>query len=165
MKHLKIFEDYNNSYEKFLNQIGLDYDILLDTIENEGDLIYTEPQEVLDNKLDYLIDLKKQKDIILYRVIFTKDKSEINIDNLGLCYVSDLEDFHDDMLNYLYHNAKKVNKKLKETDCYLITIKTDISNIDFKSTLDTFSEHPNENEITLYERHNSIILEIDNYYQ
>jgi hypothetical protein len=67
------------------------------------------------------------------------------------------------MLNYLYHNAKKLNKKLKETDSFLVTIKTNTKYVDIKSTLETFIEHPNENEITVFDNMIFEIIDIEKY--
>ena len=87
--------------------------------------------------------------ITLYRLIFAKTKDDINVDKIGNHFVSDVDDFHDDMLDYLYYNAKRENKKIKKSDLWLIKIETQSNNIDFYETILTFSLHPNEDEITI----------------
>ncbi len=165
MRHIKLFESYNR-YNDFLNILGLDYDILLEDIETYGELVWSNPKEILENKLDYLMDLYENSNdsILLYRIVFVKDVNDIDLKNLGLCYVSDLADYHEDMIDYLFQNAKKNNNKLNFDDCYLITIKVDNKNIDFKATLETFSLHPNENEITLKDGFESTIISITEYF-
>jgi hypothetical protein len=86
---------------------------------------------------------------VLYRLIFAKTKDDINVDKIGNHFVSDVDDFHDAMLDYLYYNAKRENKKIKESDLWIIKIETQSNNIDFYETILTFSLHPNENEITI----------------
>jgi hypothetical protein len=163
MRYIKLFEQFNK-YETFLSKYGLDYNSILSIIEEEGDLQWIDPKECLDDKLDYLMDISSNdSDIQLYRIVFCKDKNYIDIKNLGNCFVSDIDDFHDDMLNYLYHNAKKLNKKLKETDSFLVTIKTNTKYVDIKSTLETFIEHPNENEITVFDNMIFEIIDIEKY--
>lgn len=141
---------------------GNDYSNLLDNIENSG-LNWSDPKETLDNRIDYLRGLSG--DLTLYRLIFVKDIKDINIENLGHHYVEDVDDFHDDMINYLYQNAKKQNKNIKETDLYLVKVETNIKNIDFSETILTFSEHPNETEITIKDPKEVKIIEVDEYYQ
>jgi hypothetical protein len=129
---------------------GHDYSDLLDNISNkDAGLTWVEPQEVLDSKIESLRELQNEQKIVLYRLIFAKTKDDINVDKIGNHFVSDVDDFHDDMLDYLYYNAKRENKKIKKSDLWLIKIETQSNNIDFYETILTFSLHPNEDEITI----------------
>ncbi len=129
---------------------GHDYSDLLDNISNkDAGLTWVEPQEILDSKIESLRELQNEQKIVLYRLIFAKTKDDINVDKIGNHFVSDVDDFHDDMLDYLYYNAKRENKKIKKSDLWLIKIETQSNNIDFYETILTFSLHPNEDEITI----------------
>ena len=100
---------------EFLNEnisnetiFGHDYSDLLDNISNkDAGLIWVEPQEVLDSKIESLRELQNEQKIVLYRLIFAKTKDDINVDKIGNHFVIDVDDFHDDMLDYLYYNAKR----------------------------------------------------------
>jgi hypothetical protein len=155
MKDLRKF--IKTTLREFLNEnvsnetiFGHDYSDLLDNISNkDAGLTWVEPQEVLDSKIESLRELQNEHKIVLYRLIFAKTKDDINVDKIGNHFVSDVDDFHDDMLDYLYYNAKRENKKIKKSDLWLIKIETQSNNIDFYETILTFSLHPNENEITI----------------
>jgi hypothetical protein len=155
MKDLRKF--IKTTLREFLNEnvsnetiFGHDYSDLLDNISNkDAGLTWVEPQEVLDSKIESLRELQNEHKIVLYRLIFAKTKDDINVDKIGNHFVSDVDDFHDDMLDYLYYNAKRENKKIKKSDLWLIKIETQSNNIDFYETILTFSLHPNEDEITI----------------
>jgi hypothetical protein len=155
MKDLRQF--IKTTIREFLNEnvsnetiFGHDYSDLLDNISNkDAGLTWVEPQEVLDGKIESLRELQNEQKIVLYRLIFAKTKDDINVDKIGNHFVSDVDDFHDDMLDYLYYNAKRENKKIKKSDLWLIKIETQSNNIDFYETILTFSLHPNEDEITI----------------
>jgi hypothetical protein len=155
MKDLRKF--IKTTLREFLNEnvsnetiFGHDYSDLLDNISNkDAGLTWVEPQEILDSKIESLRELQNEQKIVLYRLIFAKTKDDINVDKIGNHFVSDVDDFHDDMLDYLYYNAKRENKKIKKSDLWLIKIETQSNNIDFYETILTFSLHPNEDEITI----------------
>lgn len=88
----------------------------------------------------------------------------VNKTNLGHHYISDTEDFHEEMLDYLYQNALKLDKSLEDKDVYLIQIETPTSNIDNYETLRTFALHPFENEITIKNDKQVSFKSITNYY-
>jgi len=156
---------------KFLNEnisddkiFGHNYSDLLNNISNkDSGLLWVEPKELLDNKIESLKELENEQKIVLYRLVFSKNKNDINVDKIGHHFVGDIDDFHDDMLNYLYYNAKRENKKIKKSDLWLIKLKTISSNIDFYETILTFSLHPNENEITIKNDKLIKIISIDKF--
>ncbi len=156
---------------EFLNEnisddkiFGHDYSDLLNNIsKKDSGLLWIEPKELLDNKIESLKELENEQKIVLYRLVFSKNKNDINVDKIGHHFVGDIDDFHDDMINYLYYNAKRENKKIKKSDLWLIKLKTISSNIDFYETILTFSLHPNENEITIKNDKLIKIISIDKF--
>lgn len=74
------------------------------------------------------------------------------------------EDFHEEMLDYLYQNARKLDKNLEEDDVYLIKVETPTSNIDYYETMRTFVFHPWENEITIKDDTKVKLKNIINFY-
>jgi hypothetical protein len=169
MKGLKQF--IKTTIREYLNEdvsnetiFGHNYSDLLDNISNkDAGLIWVEPQEVLDGKIESLRELKNEQKIVLYRLVFAKTKDDINVDKIGNHFVSDVNDFHDDMLDYLYYNAKRENQKIKKSDLWLIKIETQSNNIDFYETILTFSLHPNEDEITIKDDKLIKILSINRF--
>jgi hypothetical protein len=134
--------------------------VLLDMIDDQVD----NPKEFIKNKIKELIQLQKQSSITLYRVIYIKNPDKLNKTNFGHHYVSDTEDFHEEMLDYLYQNARKINKTLDEEDLYLIEIETPTSNIDYYETMRTFALHPFENEVTIKNDKQVSFKSISNFY-
>jgi hypothetical protein len=130
---------------KETNIFGHKLEVLLDMIEGQVD----NPRKAIKYKIKELIKLQKQSNITLYRVVYIKNPDVLNKKNFGHHYVSDTEDFHEEMLDYLYQNARKIDKSLKEDDVYLIEIETPTSNIDYYETMRTFALHPFENEVTI----------------
>lgn len=150
--------------EAISNIYGFDYYELLDNINNSGiDIDYA--KKSLDNKIKTLKKLQKTPSITLYRVVFTKNKEDIDTSNLGLHYVNNLEDFHEEMLEYLYNNASEGNEELGEYDAWLVTIQTPSSNIDYNGTVLTYSLHPLENEILILNDKNIKLINIEPYYE
>jgi hypothetical protein len=143
---------------------GYDYNELVSNISKSG-LVFNDPVETLDSKIEILNGiLNDSNEIELYRLIFAKKSSDIDTENIGHHFVMDINDIRDDMIDYLYRNAKKKNKKLKFEDIFLIKCSTNPDNIDFSETILTFSLHPNEDEITIKDPKKLKILEIEKYY-
>ena len=155
------------NFGQFLNENKIfnhNYKELLDNILNSGiDKEYA--KEDLDYRIKHLNDIKKNNTIQLSRLVFSKDKSSINLDNLGNHYVENISDFHEEMFDYLYMNAKKTNPSLEISDSWVVTIETDVNNIDFKETILTYSLHPFESEITILNDKNFRLISIDSYYE
>ena len=144
MKDYIVGKNYNKT-ETDVDVFGHKLSVLLDMIDDQID----EPEEFIKNKIYELLQLQKQASITLYRVVYIKNPDELNKTNFGHHYVSDTEDFHEEMLDYLYQNARKLDKSLEEEDTYLIEIETSTSNIDYYETMRTFALYPFENEITI----------------
>ncbi len=158
---VQLYKDENIVDDKIF---GHNYSDLLNNISNkDSGLFWVEPQEVLDDKIESLKKLQNEQKIVLYRLVFSKTKNDINVDKIGHHFVGSVDDFHDDMLDYLYYNAKRDNKKLKKSDMWLIKLKTTSSNIDFYETILTFSLHPNEDEITIKDDKLIKIISIDKF--
>ena len=141
VKNLKQFVNESKDVDVFGHKLS----VLLDMIDDQVD----EPKQFIKNKINELLQLQKQTSITLYRVVYIKNPDKLNKTNFGHHYVYDIEDFHEEMLDYLYQNARKLDKSLEEEDAYLIEVETPTSNIDYYETMRTFALHPFENEITI----------------
>jgi len=148
------------------NIFGHNYNELLDNITNsDSGLMYADPEELLNDKIKFLKKIKKKNTIKLFRVVFSKSKKKINIKKLGHHYVYDIDDFHEQMLDYLYYNAKRKDSSLDEDDVWVVEIETPTSNIDYSETILTYSLHPKENEITIKNYSGVKLIEISKYYE
>ena len=156
VKNFKQFVNENKQTDVF----GHKLEVLLDMIKNEVD----NPKQTIKGKIKELIQLQKQSNITLYRVVYIKNPDMLNKNNFGHHYVSDTEDFHEEMLDYLYQNARKIDKNLEEEDVYLIEIETPTSNIDYYETMRTFALHPFENEVTIKNDTQVKLKSITNFY-
>lgn len=151
---------------KDIDIFGHNYNELLDNItSSDSGLMYTKPKELLDDKIKFLKKIEKKNSIKLFRVVFSKSKNKINIKKLGHHYVYDIDDFHEQMLDYLYYNAKRKDSSLDEDDVWVVEIETPTSNIDYSETILTYSLHPNEDEITIKNSNNLKIINISKYYE
>lgn len=103
--------------------------------------------------------------LINLKILFSKTKEDIDVKNIGNHFVANIYDFHDDMIQYLYTNARRSNKKIKMKDAWIMTIEVDPKYIDYYETLNTFSLHPNEDEITLKNTTDFKIINIDKYFE
>ena len=140
------------------------YEDLLDNISSKDTGIsWVEPEELLNDKIKTLKKISKKSEIKLYRLVYSKSKTDINTKKIGNHFVKDLDYFHEQMIDYLYYNAKKENKKLQKDDLWVIEIKTPTNNIDYHKTILTFSLHPNEDEITIIDDKKVKILDIYKY--
>ena len=152
--------------ETDINIFGHNYNELLNNItSSDSGLMYTEPEELLKHKIKFLKKIEKKGLIKLFRVVFSKSKKKINIKKLGNHYVYDMDDFHEQMLDYLYYNAKRNDPSLNEDDVWVVEIETPTSNIDYFETILTYSLHPKEDEITIKDASNVKIISIFEYYE
>ena len=145
---------------------GHNYNELLDNItSSDSGLMYVDPEELLKQKIKFLKKIKKKNSIKLFRVVFSKLKNKINIKKLGNHYVYDIDDFHEEMLDYLYYNVKRKDSSLNNDDVWVVEIETPTSNIDYSETILTYSLHPKEDEITIMSSNNIKIINISKYYE
>ena len=152
--------------ETDIDIFGHNYNELLDNItSSDSGLIHTDPEELLKQKIKFLKKIKKKNSIKLFRVVFSKSKNKINIKKLGNHYVYDMDDFHEQMLDYLYYNAKRKDSSLDDDDVWVVEIETPTSNIDYSETILTYSLHPNEDETTIMGSNNIKIINISKYYE
>ena len=156
---VKDFKQFVNE-SKDVDVFGHKLSVLLDMIDDQVD----KPKQFIKNKINELLQLQKQASITLYRVVYIKNPDKLNKANFGHHYVSDTEDFHEEMLDYLYQNARKLDKSLEEEDVYLIEVETPTSNIDYYETMRTFALHPFENEITIKNDKQVSFKSITNFY-
>jgi hypothetical protein len=156
---VKNFKQFVNE-SKDVDVFGHKLSVLLDMIDDQVD----NPKQFIKNKINELLKLQKQASITLYRVVYIKNPNKLNKTNFGHHYVSDTEDFHEEMLDYLYQNARKLDKSLDEEDVYLIEVETPTSNIDYYETMRTFALHPFENEITIKNDKQVSFKSITNFY-
>ena len=149
-----------------INIFGHNYNELLGNItSSDSGLMYTDPEDLLKQKIKFLKKIEKKNSIKLFRVVFSKSKKKINIKKLGHHYVYDIDDFHEQMLDYLYYNAKRKDSSLEEDDVWVVEIETPTSNIDYSETILTYSLHPKEDEITIKYPNNVKIINISKYYE
>jgi hypothetical protein len=140
------------------------YEDLLDNISSKDTGIsWVEPEDLLNDKIKTLKKISKKSEIKLYRLVYSKSKTDINTKKIGHHFVGELDYFHEQMIDYLYYNAKKENKKLQKDDLWVIEIKTPTNNIDYHETILTFSLHPNEDEITIIDDKKVKIVNIFKY--
>jgi hypothetical protein len=155
------------NFGQFLNEdvMGTNkYYELLDNILNSGiDREFAEDD--LKYKIKSLKEIKKKSHLKLYRIIFVKDKNNIDYVNLGHHFVENPYDFHEEMVDYLYGNAKKENSDINPTDVWLVTVSTPTNNIDYDETLLTYSLHPNESEITILNPTLLKLEKVDSFYE
>jgi hypothetical protein len=165
-KDIRDMIDKVKNFKQFVNEskdvdvFGHKLSVLLDMIDDQVD----NPKQFIKNKINELLKLQKQASITLYRVVYIKNPDKLNKTNFGHHYVSDTEDFHEEMLDYLYQNARKLDKSLDEEDVYLIEVETPTSNIDYYETMRTFALHPFENEITIKNDKQVSFKSITNFY-
>jgi len=165
-KDIRDMIDKVKNFKQFVNEskdvdvFGHKLSVLLDMIDDQVD----NPKQFIKNKINELLKLQKQASITLYRVVYIKNPNKLNKTNFGHHYVSDTEDFHEEMLDYLYQNARKLDKSLDEEDVYLIEVETPTSNIDYYETMRTFALHPFENEITIKNDKQVSFKSITNFY-
>lgn len=157
-KSSKLFED--NSIDDFYNN-----DEILNNLSKFEFGGESNPKKILKGILINLKNILKKPNIILYRVVWIKDVNLINQKDLGEHFVQDTEDFHEEMLDYLYNNASEKDKTLSEDDAYLIKIIAPTNKIDIKNTIHTNIMHPFESEIMLKDGKNLKILEISPFYE
>ena len=151
--------------ETDIDVFGHNYNELLDNItSSDSGLMYTDPEELLKHKIKFLKKIQKKGSIKLFRVVFSKSKKKINIKKLGHHYVYDMDDFHEQMLDYLYYNAKRKDSGLNEDDVWVVEIETPTSNIDYSETILTYSLHPKEDEITIKDYSGVKVIDITKYY-
>ena len=151
--------------ETDIDIFGHNYNELLDNItSSDSGLMYTDPEELLKHKIKFLKKIQKKGSIKLFRVVFSKSKKKINIKKLGHHYVYDIDDFHEQMLDYLYYNAKRKDPGLNEDDVWVVEIETPTSNIDYSETILTYSLHPKEDEITIKDYSGVKVIDITKYY-
>jgi hypothetical protein len=156
----RLYTDENPT-ERVFNH---NYEDLLDNISSKDTGIsWVEPEELLNDKIKTLKKISKKSEIKLYRLVYSKSKTDINTKKIGNHFVEDLDYFHEQMIDYLYYNAKKENKKLQKDDLWVIEIKTPTNNIDYHKTILTFSLHPNEDEITIIDDKKVKIVNIFKY--
>ena len=156
---VKNFKQFVNE-SKDVDVFGHKLSVLLDMIDDQVD----NPKQFIKNKVKELIQLQKQPSITLYRVVYIKNPDKLNKNNFGHHYVSDTEDFHEEMLDYLYQNARKIDRTLDEEDAYLIEVETPTSNIDYYETMRTFALHPFENEVSVKNDTQIKLKSITNFY-
>jgi hypothetical protein len=163
---IRMMIDKVKNFNQFVNEskdvdvFGHKLSVLLDMIDDQVD----NPKQFIKNKINELLQLQKQASITLYRVVYIKNPDKLNKTNFGHHYVSDTEDFHEEMLDYLYQNARKLDKSLDEEDVYLVEVETPTSNIDYYETMRTFALHPFENEITIKNDKKVSFKSITNFY-
>ena len=147
-------EDFRNFInEKVTKIFGNTADELLALYRADDEDVDETDAEIkyhLDNCIKKLQKVQKKEKIKLYRLVYIKNPADLNTTKLGLHYVSDMKDFHEQMIDYLYRNAWEIDKTLDERkDSYIIVAETPTSNINYYDTIRTNMMHPWESELTV----------------
>ena len=104
-------EDTNNRFSEL--EITLDYDALLGELTDQlGGGTSNDPVEFFDFTIGSLIDIKNNKtvDIQLYRLVFARTVEDVDLTNIGYSFVGELDDFHEEMIDYLFTNARQLSR-------------------------------------------------------
>lgn len=123
-----------------------------------------EYEEYLDNLVKSINDLKKEKEIILYRVIWANNIEDIRTKNLGLHYCKTLESYHEDMLEALYETNDFDDTYDFIEDLWYMKVKVPTKDINYNETLLNNLKFPYEEEVTLLQDDNVKVIYIDKYY-
>ena len=163
MKHLKYFKIFESlDYDDFTGDIE---DLTKEEIETLEDLLlYTDSDFTLDSFIQALNDIKKNDKIKLYRLIWIKDKKDIDVKRLGNHYVSSLDSFDDNWIKNLYPFYHKDGEPDIKNDLWIVTILAPTKDIDCKATLVKNIKFPYEEEIQLKTDLNIEVFEISKYY-
>ena len=148
MKYIDSYSLFESS-QKFFGYSTAELLALYRADDSEFDETEGEIKNFAEGKIGELKKIQRRSKIALYRVVYIKNIEDLDKKKLGNHYVTDTGDFHAQMLDYLYRNAWKADKTLKEDDLYLIEIETPTSNIDYHETIRTNMKHPFESEITI----------------
>jgi hypothetical protein len=151
------FIDYNE-FSGDLDDLTLEEREVLEQLLNE-----TESEFDLDYLIEDLNRLKINKNIILHRIIWIKNKEDIDVKNLGLHYVSNIDDYGD-WIEDLYPFNFGEDEPDIEDDLWLITISVPTQDIDYKATLVKNIKFPYESEIQLKTNNNIKVISISKYY-
>jgi hypothetical protein len=161
------------TFEEFINEsksekyFGLNKDELLSLIDDADVWLEDyddDPTEYLNGIYKTISKKLKKQTIDLYRVVWVKDKKDINTDKLGHHWVSDLADIHEDMLDALFYSLEDDSLYDFEDDLHYIHIQTPTENIDPKKSLYAQCEHPFEQEYYLSNQKGIKVLEIEKWF-
>jgi hypothetical protein len=114
--------------------------------------------------LKKLLHIRKKDTVLLYRLLFVKDPSQINYDDLGDHYSWTSESYKiKDFISYIYGNlhGMEPDNDFTLNDLYLVKIITPTSNIDYASSL-WFGLNYGENEVTLQGKENIKVVSVKN---
>jgi hypothetical protein len=163
MKHLKYFKIFESlDYNDFTGDIE---DLTKEEIEAIEDLLLQTGSEfTLDSFIQALNDIKKNDKIKLYRLVWIKDKKDIDVKRLGNHYVSSLDSFDDSWIKNLYPFHHKDGEPDIKDDLWLVSILAPTKDIDYKATLVKNIKFPYEEEIQLKTDLNIEVFEISKYY-
>jgi hypothetical protein len=151
------FIDYNE-FSGDLDDLTLEEREVLEQLLNE-----TGGEFDLEDLIEDLNGLKTYKNINLYRIIWIKNKEDIDVKNLGLHYVSNL-DAYGDWIQDLYPFHFREDEPDIKDDLWLITISVPTQDIDYKATLVKNIKFPYEYEIQLKTDNNIKVMSISKYY-
>jgi hypothetical protein len=162
MKYLKLFNENKllnyNDFSGDVDDLTLEEREVLEKLLNE-----TESEFDLDYLIEDLNRLKTHKNINLYRIIWIKNKEDIDVKNLGLHYVSNLDSYGDWIEDLYPFHFREDDPDIKD-DLWLITISVPTQDIDYKATLVKNIKYPYEHEIQLKNDNNIKVISISKYY-
>ena len=156
----KIFENYDNDVDCDYCDTG--YELLQNYYQDGLAGLYGK-EEVEERVIDFCQDdfpigLNNMPEVIvLYRLLNLENESEIRKNNLGIHFVGDKNMFDDK--DFLY-SASILSGNDSVRNWFIVTIETDIENINIESTLSNRAEYPYEYEYSLSSDSNLKITDI-----
>jgi len=91
--------------------------------------------------------------VVLYRVVWLKDTTDLNVGNLGYSYTFGRDDLDMDVIEYLFNNADgklwPQGEMDLEKDMKILVVGTEGENIDVEGSIFLNTEWPFEREVTV----------------
>lgn len=130
-----------------INNIDTVFNHFMNNILNSGNIhLMIELQENLENSYDELKNLIRNNSIIAYRLLNVDDINDIDKNNLGKHFTTDKENTtSDDFLEKIGVIDYQGNYEYEKF--FIITVETNVSNIDWYQTFDNRINYYGEDEI------------------
>jgi len=162
-----IEQTLNEAYNNFIDAIyitdGEEYNSFRDWAYEYAETNYegfNSDEEAIEY-LDWFFELidKLPSSIKLYRILQADKKSDINKQSLGIHFTDNKDNFDDGFLQSLGFSRSDI----QDRNFYIVTIKIDKNQIDFKTTITTRLSHPYEDEYTLNKNAVYTIINVEQF--
>ena len=137
------------------NNLEIDLETIYQDNKDNTEHLYFDEDDFNDHFEEIVTTLNNLSDEIeLHRIVFLKDISELNIVDLGSHWVQDISTIQDSSFQkYLQHEC---NGETIEGTPFIISAKFKSSDVDLELNINQFMLNPNEEEITLKNKSQSI---------